>query len=47
MRARRLSRNGLTTYRIAQRHSWEGIIGKDNTSPYEPRRRWRSWLKVK
>jgi len=46
-RARRLPPNGLTAYRIAQRRGWEGIIAKDDASPYEPGRRSRSWLKVK
>ncbi len=47
MRARRLPANGLTAYRLAQKHGWEGVIGKDDASPYEPGRRSRSWLKVK
>ena len=47
MRARRLPPNGLTAYRLAQKHGWEGVIGKDDASPYEPGRRSRSWLKVK
>jgi bifunctional non-homologous end joining protein LigD len=47
MRARRLPPNGLTAYRIAQRRGLEGIIAKDDGSPYEPGRRSRSWLKVK
>ena len=47
MRARRLPPNGLTAYRIAQKRGWEGIIAKDEASPYEPGRRSRSWLKVK
>jgi len=47
MRARRLPPNGRTAYRIAQKHGWEGIIGKDAASIYEPGRRSRSWLKVK
>jgi bifunctional non-homologous end joining protein LigD len=47
MRARRLAPNGLTAYRTAQRKGWEGIIGKDDASIYEPGRRTRSWLKVK
>jgi bifunctional non-homologous end joining protein LigD len=47
MRARRLPDDGLTAYNIAQKRGWEGIIGKDATSLYEPGRRSRSWLKVK
>jgi len=47
MRARRLPPSGRTAYRIAQKHGWEGIIGKDAASIYEPGRRSRSWLKVK
>ena|SRR2546425_8148809 len=47
MRARRLPPNGLTAYRMAQRKGWEGIVGKDSASVYEPARRTRSWLKVK
>lgn len=47
MRARRLPVDGLRAYRIAQRRGWEGIIGKDDASSYEPGRRSRSWLKVK
>jgi bifunctional non-homologous end joining protein LigD len=47
MRARRLLRDGLASYRVAQERGWEGIVGKDDASPYEPGRRSRSWLKVK
>lgn len=47
MRARRLPLNGLAAYRIAQERGWEGIIAKDDASPYEPGRRSTSWLKVK
>ncbi|OLE36676.1 MAG: hypothetical protein AUG00_09930 [Candidatus Rokubacteria bacterium 13_1_20CM_2_70_7] len=47
LRARRLPPNGLTAYRVAQKRGWEGIIAKDDASPYEPGRRSRSWLKVK
>lgn len=39
VRARRLPPNGLTAYRIAQKRGWEGAIGKDAASPYEPGRR--------
>jgi len=47
LRARRLVRNGLAAYEIAQERGWEGIVAKDETSRYEPGRRSRSWLKVK
>ena len=47
LRARRLVRNGLSAYEIAQERGWEGIVAKDETSRYEPGRRSRSWLKVK
>jgi bifunctional non-homologous end joining protein LigD len=47
MQARRLPGNGLIAYRVARRRDWEGIIAKDDASPYEPGRRSRSWLKVK
>jgi bifunctional non-homologous end joining protein LigD len=47
LRARRLVRNGLAAYGIAQERGWEGIVAKDETSQYEPGRRSRSWLKVK
>jgi bifunctional non-homologous end joining protein LigD len=47
MRARRLPPDGFAAYRRAQKRSWEGIVGKDAASLYEPGRRTRSWLKVK
>lgn len=47
LRARRLVRDGLASYRIAQERGWEGIVAKDEASAYEPGRRSRSWLKVK
>ena len=47
LRARRPASDGLAAYRIAQRRGWEGIIAKDDASPYEPGRRSRRWLKVK
>jgi bifunctional non-homologous end joining protein LigD len=31
----------------ARARGWEGIIAKDETSPYEPGKRTRSWLKIK
>ncbi len=45
--ARRLSSDGLAAYRVAVRRGWEGILAKDEASPYEPGRRSRRWLKVK
>jgi bifunctional non-homologous end joining protein LigD len=45
--SRRLGKNGKTAYETAQRKSWEGIVAKDETSPYEPGVRSRSWLKIK
>jgi bifunctional non-homologous end joining protein LigD len=47
MRSRLLSTNGLRAYREAQGKGWEGIISKDGSSPYQPGRRTRTWLKVK
>lgn len=47
MRSRLLSANGLLAYREAKRKGWEGIISKDGSSPYEPGKRTRTWLKVK
>ena len=47
MRSRLLSVNGLLAYREAKRKGWEGIIAKDGSSPYEPGKRTRTWLKVK
>ncbi len=47
MRSRLLSSNGLSAYKEARRKGWEGIIAKDNSSPYEPGKRTRTWLKVK
>ena len=47
MRARRLRVDGFAAYRTAQRKGWEGIVAKDDASPYEPGRRSRSWFKVK
>ena len=44
--SRRLSPSGLTAYSIAKRKGFEGIVAKDNDSPYEERRS-RKWLKVK
>jgi bifunctional non-homologous end joining protein LigD len=46
MPARRLAANGLTAYRQATRRGYEGIVAKDDASPYIPGRSTR-WLKVK
>jgi bifunctional non-homologous end joining protein LigD len=46
-RARRLLSNGFEAYLTACRRGWEGIVAKDDSAPYEPGRRSRSWLKVK
>jgi bifunctional non-homologous end joining protein LigD len=40
-------RNGLLAYRVALQRGWEGILAKDDASPYLPGRRSRSWLKIK
>jgi bifunctional non-homologous end joining protein LigD len=45
--SRRLEGGGLAAYETAQREGWEGIVAKDERSPYEPGRRSPSWLKVK
>jgi bifunctional non-homologous end joining protein LigD len=45
--SRRLPPDGLKAYGSALKLGWEGIIAKDDTSPYQPGRRTPSWLKVK
>lgn len=45
--SRRLTKDGGRAYAMAQKRGWEGIIAKDETSPYEPAARSRAWLKVK
>jgi bifunctional non-homologous end joining protein LigD len=45
--SRRLVRDGKAAYREAKRNGWEGIIAKDESSPYEPGERSRSWRKIK
>jgi len=45
--SRRLVRDGKAAYRDAKRLGWEGIIAKDESSPYEPGTRSRYWRKVK
>ncbi|MEP6694250.1 MAG: non-homologous end-joining DNA ligase, partial [Chloroflexota bacterium] len=47
MRSRRLPRDGERALATAREKSWEGIIAKIATSPYEPGIRSRAWLKVK
>lgn len=47
MRARRIDGSGVEAYRTAEGKGWEGIVAKDEESPYEPGRRSRCWLKVK
>lgn len=44
--SRRLAKNGLTAYRVAERRGFEGLVAKDESSPYEEGRS-RRWLKVK
>jgi bifunctional non-homologous end joining protein LigD len=44
--ARRLASDGIAAYSLAKRKGLEGIIAKDESSPYEERRS-RKWLKVK
>jgi bifunctional non-homologous end joining protein LigD len=45
--SRRLVRDGKTAYREAKRRGWEGIIAKDERSPYQPGVRSPLWRKVK
>jgi len=45
--SRRLVRDGKAAYREATRLGWEGIIAKDERSPYEPGIRSPLWRKVK
>ena len=44
--SRRLESNGLTAYKTAERKGWEGLVGKDSSSPYIEGRSTK-WLKVK
>ncbi len=44
--SRRLAKNGLAAYRIAERRGFEGLVAKDESSRYEEGRS-RRWLKVK
>lgn len=45
--SRRLARDGKAAYREAKRAGWEGIIAKDERSPYEANTRSTAWRKVK
>ena len=45
--SRRLARDGKAAYREAKRLGWEGIIAKDERSPYQPGVRSPLWRKVK
>jgi bifunctional non-homologous end joining protein LigD len=45
--SRRLVRDGKAAYREAKRRGWEGIIAKDERSPYQPGVRSPLWRKVK
>ena len=45
--SRRLVRDGSAAYREAKRLGWEGIIAKDEASPYQPGVRSPFWRKVK
>lgn len=47
MRSRRLPRDGQRAIAEARERGWEGIVAKDESSPYEPGRRSGAWLKVK
>lgn len=44
--SRRLAKNGLTAYEQAKKRGFEGIVAKDESSPYIEGRS-RKWLKVK
>jgi bifunctional non-homologous end joining protein LigD len=46
-RSRRLSGDGLQAFAEARERGWEGIVGKNDASVYEPGSRSKSWLKVK
>ncbi len=45
--AERLGTDGPAAYERAIKRGWEGVVGKDLTSPYEAGRRSLRWLKVK
>jgi bifunctional non-homologous end joining protein LigD len=44
--SRRLASNGLKAYELAKRRGYEGLVAKDESSPYVERRS-KYWLKVK
>ena len=44
--SRRLAQNGIAAYRIAKARGFEGLVAKDQSSPYVERRSTK-WLKVK
>jgi len=44
--SRRLATNGFDAYRQAKRQGFEGLVAKDESSPYTGKRS-KSWLKVK
>ena len=45
--ARRLAADGVAAWQEVKAHGWEGLIAKDEASPYEPGVRTKSWVKVK
>jgi bifunctional non-homologous end joining protein LigD len=45
--AERLGTDGPAAFARAVKKGWEGVVGKDLSSPYEPGRRSLRWLKVK
>ncbi len=45
--AARLGSDGIAAFEKAVRRGWEGVVGKDLASRYEPGRRSLRWLKVK
>jgi len=45
--AERLGNDGIAAFENAVRKGWEGVVGKDLASRYEPGRRSLRWLKVK
>ncbi len=45
--AERLGTDGAAVFAKAVKKGWEGVIGKDLSSPYEPGKRSLRWLKLK
>ena len=43
----RLDPNGLDACAQVVAHGWEGLVAKDEASPYVPGARTRRWVKVK